>query len=655
VATVPSRQPLTSLTMRQETGALVLFPIRKPAVVLGSDMTCDIILNYPGILRYHACLTWDGERFMLEDLNSTTGTLLNGTPITNPQPLKSGDAIAIGKALWLRFEVHPAAVFPEELLYPVIPTGAESVAATAFQPPGPEPGREEPAAAPATGEQPGPRRRFLFVGLGCLLVVLVGVALILLLLPLFPTLPASLAGRTLPSGAVTPASPLTAPPPLPLALCADRYGPDFAFVVDLEIHRPPDRPDEPPPHQPFVDPTFHTCIARVTNRAADIGSGDGSVGMRNGHAHVNAFNADNSLLLARSSNFSWYLYEVATLQLVRQVAPQGEIDPRWDARNPALFYITPDVRINSFDLRDEAETQLHDFTRDLPGYGVDRVWGRYSSNPSQDSRYWVFVVAGKEVRTLALLTYDNVSKEVLGLYDLRNRLPEGVKVRSATMSQRGTHVVAYYSSCGRELGTYDRPCGLMIYSPDLKSGQGVAGDVGAIDVALDPQGREVVVYQDNAAQTISMLDLETKQPTPLYALDRDHLPLGLDICGRAIYRPGWVLLSAYDRTPDSHSWLDDQVLALELVPQGRVVHLAHTHSLVDPGIDFHLRGEPQASTNADFTRVLFTSNWGRMGSGELEMYVIELPPDWTERLPEQVQPAGGEGEVEKMPSATLTQ
>jgi hypothetical protein len=630
VATVPTKQPLASLTMRQESGALVLFPIRKPVVVIGSDMTCDIILNYPGVLRYHARLTWDGERFMLEDLNSTTGTLLNGTPIVTPQPLDSGDAIAIGKVLWLRFQIHPTAVFPQELLHPVIPVGAG------------------PASAPPAAGRPSPRRRRLFIGLGCLLVALVGVALALVALPFLSALPTPAGPKAAP-GAVALTPPARAP--LPLSLCADRYGPDFAFVVDLEIHQPPDRLDEPPPRQPFIDPTFHTCLVRVTNRAADIAPGDGSVGMRSGYAQMNAFNADNSLFLASSTNFSWYLYDFATLQLVRQLVPQGEIDPRWDARNPTLFYLTPDVRLNSFNVQEKGESQLHDFTQDLPGYEVNKVWGRYSSNPSQDSRYWVFVVVGGETNTLALLTYDNESKTLRGLYDLRGRLPEGVKARSATMSLSGNYVVAYYTSCGRELGTYDRPCGLMLYSPDLQSGQGVVGDVGAIDVALDPQGREVAVYQDNAAQTISMLDLQTKRATPLYALDRNHLPLGLDICGRAVYRPGWVLVSAYDNTPVSHSWLDDQVLALELVPQGRAVHLAHTRSVVDPDVDYHLRGEPRASTNADFTRVLFTSNWGRAGSGEVEMYMIELPPDWTARLPKQAQPAGEEKKVGEVPTA----
>jgi hypothetical protein len=79
--------------------------------------------------------------------------------------------------------------------------------------------------------------------------------------------------------------------------------------------------------------------------------------------------------------------------------------------------------------------------------------------------------------------------------------------------------------------------------------------------------------------------------------------------------------------------MDDQVFALELKPDGRVVRLAHTHSLVDEEQEHDYWAEPHASVNLDFTRVLFTTNWGRSGTGEVEVFLIELPADWTEQLP----------------------
>jgi hypothetical protein len=34
-----------------------------------------------------------------------------------------------------------------------------------------------------------------------------------------------------------------------------------------------------------------------------------------------------------------------------------------------------------------------------------------------------------------------------------------------------------------------------------------------------------------------------------------------------------------------------------------------------------------------FLIALFISNWGRSGSGEVEMYMIELPSDWVDQIP----------------------
>jgi hypothetical protein len=79
--------------------------------------------------------------------------------------------------------------------------------------------------------------------------------------------------------------------------------------------------------------------------------------------------------------------------------------------------------------------------------------------------------------------------------------------------------------------------------------------------------------------------------------------------------------------------MDDVVFAIELKPNGRMVRLAHTHSVYNMGVEKDYWAEPQASVNRDFTRILFTTNWGRTGTDEVEMYLIELPKDWMELLP----------------------
>jgi hypothetical protein len=52
---------------------------------------------------------------------------------------------------------------------------------------------------------------------------------------------------------------------------------------------------------------------------------------------------------------------------------------------------------------------------------------------------------------------------------------------------------------------------------------------------------------------------------------------------------------------------------------------------VDEAQEHDYWAEPQASASADFTRVVFTTNWGRSGTDEVEMMLIALPVGWWER------------------------
>jgi hypothetical protein len=171
----------------------------------------------------------------------------------------------------------------------------------------------------------------------------------------------------------------------------------------------------------------------------------------------------------------------------------------------------------------------------------------------------------------------------------------------------------------------------MVYDRDLMNGRSLLRTIGHYDPALDAQRREVIIYQDIDTDHISMLDLESGAVTPLYAIDYSHTPIGFHFSGLAYDRPGWALVSTYSGGhPTAFTWMDDQVFAVELKAGGRVVRLAHTHSVVDENQDHDYWAEPQATVNRDFTRILFTSNWSRSGTAEVEMYVIELPDDWPE-------------------------
>jgi hypothetical protein len=183
------------------------------------------------------------------------------------------------------------------------------------------------------------------------------------------------------------------------------------------------------------------------------------------------------------------------------------------------------------------------------------------------------------------------------------------------------------------MGTEANPCGLMVWNRSLQNGRGLLRICGHGDLALDAAGREVLVYQDIDTDNISMLDIASGAVTPLRPIDFSHTAIGLHFSGRALNRRGWAVVSTYNGGyPTSQTWMDDQVFLIELKAGGRVARLAHTHSRYSEDIEQDYWAEPHASANLDLTRIVFTTNWGRSGTEEVEMYVIDLPSDWPQRL-----------------------
>jgi len=403
------------------------------------------------------------------------------------------------------------------------------------------------------------------------------------------------------------------------------YPSDFVPVTGTAVYQPPDLA-EPPPRQWFTDPTFGTCLVRVTDRRADLPADDPSGGLKNEYSRVQSFNADDSLILVRSTEANWYLYDAHSLQPLGRVPI--EVEPRWDAVDPDLLFYSDGTRLMQYDVGSGQASLVHEFAADFPGQALSAVWTRYEGNPSRDGRFWGLMAEDEEWQTVAYLVYDRQTDQIAARRDLRGWSAQEREIDAVTISPLGTYFLAYTDRhCEAGLGSDAEPCGLMVYDHNLQNGRSLVRIIGHSDLALDAGGREVLVFQDVDADTIALLDLASGQVTALYPIDFSHTAIGLHFSGQSFDAPGWVLVSTHDGDRASHTWLDDQVFALELEPNGRVVHLAHTHSLVDENQEHDYWAEPQASVNRDFSRVLFTTNWNRSGTDQVEMFMVQLPPD----------------------------
>jgi hypothetical protein len=84
-------------------GVLETISITNPPVTIGRLSANDVVLSDPNVSRRHAELRRNGDRWVIADLGSTNGTLVNGK-LAREQELNNGDLIAFGSSR-LKFEL----------------------------------------------------------------------------------------------------------------------------------------------------------------------------------------------------------------------------------------------------------------------------------------------------------------------------------------------------------------------------------------------------------------------------------------------------------------------------------------------------------------------------------------------------------------------
>jgi hypothetical protein len=74
------------------------YTLAKPSVTIGRLPECDVVLDDPGTSRQHARIRRTDAGFVLTDLGSTNGTLVNDEPIQE-HVLENGDRVTIGETV----------------------------------------------------------------------------------------------------------------------------------------------------------------------------------------------------------------------------------------------------------------------------------------------------------------------------------------------------------------------------------------------------------------------------------------------------------------------------------------------------------------------------------------------------------------------------
>jgi pSer/pThr/pTyr-binding forkhead associated (FHA) protein len=82
----------------------VTFPLEGDQLTIGRDASNGVAINDAEVSRKHSRLSFQGGKYVVEDLGSTNGTFVNGQRLAGPVVLKPGDVVSLGEQIVLMYD-----------------------------------------------------------------------------------------------------------------------------------------------------------------------------------------------------------------------------------------------------------------------------------------------------------------------------------------------------------------------------------------------------------------------------------------------------------------------------------------------------------------------------------------------------------------------
>lgn len=388
------------------------------------------------------------------------------------------------------------------------------------------------------------------------------------------------------------------------AECRALYGHGFS-VLSSRAQKPSKARERPRKGQVFRDAVAGTCLVRAT--AHDQEPPEGFA--RNDYSRRQAFNADGSRFLVQDRHGAWYLYDARSLRWLRRLeGPRGDAEPQWDPRDPRSLVYLPSkggMSLSRLDVESNRSRVIADFRGRLPWPQAERAWTRGEGSPSADGRTWCFLAQARDGRTLGAFSYDLGTDEVVATRSL------DVAPDSISASPSGRWCV---------LSGERKDGGTVAWTRDFSRSRELTPDSEHSDIARNTDGHDAYVWIDQQGRgELMMVDLDSGRRTALLPTWIAGSASSVHVSGKAFDRPGWVLVSTFNRKGGS-SWLQEQLLAVQLRPESQVLRLGYHHSRYKT-----YASQPQATVSRDFRRVLFNSNWEGESADDVDAYLLRLP------------------------------
>ncbi len=87
---------MARLILKYEAAVLKEIPLKQAALTIGRTPGNDLVIDNLAVSGHHAKVYFEGDCFVVEDLNSLNGTFVNSQRVRKI-PLKNGDQVLIGK------------------------------------------------------------------------------------------------------------------------------------------------------------------------------------------------------------------------------------------------------------------------------------------------------------------------------------------------------------------------------------------------------------------------------------------------------------------------------------------------------------------------------------------------------------------------------
>ncbi|HZU12847.1 MAG TPA: FHA domain-containing protein [Chloroflexota bacterium] len=104
--------PSTAMLIRRGEGQTFVLPAE---AMIGRLESCQISVPDKSVSREHARVVRLGDRYVVRDLGSTNGTLVNGRRISGDVPLRPGDMVTVGSVEFLFEQQEPPLQEREEV------------------------------------------------------------------------------------------------------------------------------------------------------------------------------------------------------------------------------------------------------------------------------------------------------------------------------------------------------------------------------------------------------------------------------------------------------------------------------------------------------------------------------------------------------------